>query len=79
MSISPNVPEPSGNETNYYEAARRRAGSWSCLSLAFALIGYLLYAGNAAKSKLETDLAQANSKEASSPCRSIRPIRAWRT
>ena len=41
-----------------------RAGSSSCLSLAFALIGYLLYAGNTEKTKLETDLAQANSKEA---------------
>ena len=63
MSISPNVPEPSGQETNYYEAAPTPRWIMVVFVLAFAGIGYLLYAGNAAKSKLETDLAQAKSRE----------------
>lgn len=63
MSISPNVPEPSGNETNYYEAAPTPRWIIVVFVLAFAAIGYAMYAGNAAKSKLETDLAQAKSKE----------------
>jgi chromosome segregation ATPase len=64
MSISPNVPEPSGHETNFYEAAPTPRWIMVVFVLAFAAMGYLLYAGNAAKSKLETDLAQASSKEA---------------
>jgi chromosome segregation ATPase len=64
MSISPNVPEPSGNETNFYEAAPTPRWIIVVFVLAFGLLGYLLYAGNAEKSKLETDLAQANSKTA---------------
>jgi chromosome segregation ATPase len=64
MSISPNVAEPSGQETNFYEAAPTPRWIIVVFVLAFIAIGYLLYAGNAAKSKLETDLAQANSKEA---------------
>ncbi|HXP79291.1 MAG TPA: hypothetical protein VN976_05250, partial [Verrucomicrobiae bacterium] len=64
MSISPNVPEPSGNETNFYEAAPTPRWIIVVFVLAFGFLGYLLYAGNAEKSKLETDLAQANSKTA---------------
>jgi chromosome segregation ATPase len=64
MSISPNVPEPSGHETNYYEAEPTPRWIIVAFVLAFAVIGYLFYEGNAAKSKLETDLAQANSKDA---------------
>jgi hypothetical protein len=64
MSISPNVPEPSGHETNFYEAAPTPRWIIVVFVAAFVLIGYLLYAGNAAKTKLETDLNQANSKEA---------------
>jgi chromosome segregation ATPase len=64
MSISPNVPEPSGHETNFYEAAPTPRWIIVVFVAAFAVMGYLLYAGNAAKSKLETDLAQASSKEA---------------
>ncbi len=64
MSISPNVPEPSGDETNFYEAAPTPRWIIVVFVAAFVLMGYLLYAGNAAKTKLETDLAQANSKEA---------------
>jgi chromosome segregation ATPase len=63
MSISPNVPEPSGQENNFYEAAPTPRWIIVVFVLAFAGIGYVLYAGNAAKSKLETDLAQAKSKE----------------
>jgi chromosome segregation ATPase len=63
MSISPNVPEPSGQENNFYEAAPTPRWIIVVFVLAFAGIGYVLYAGNAAKSKLETDLAQARSKE----------------
>src|SRR6202162_2094316 len=64
MSISPNVPEPSGNETNFYEAAPTPRWIMVVFVVAFVLIAYLLYAGNTEKSKLEPDLAQANSKEA---------------
>src|SRR6202795_1587106 len=64
MSISPNVPEPSGNETNFYEAAPTPRWIIVAFVLAFLVIGYLFYEGNAAKSKVETDLAQANSKDA---------------
>jgi hypothetical protein len=63
MSISPNVPEPSGNESNLYEAGATPRWIIAAFVVAFLLMGYLLYAGNAAKSKLETDLAQANSKQ----------------
>jgi chromosome segregation ATPase len=64
MSISPNVPEPGGMEHNLYEAAATPRWILVAFGAAFVLIGYALYAGNNAKSKLETDLAQANSKEA---------------
>ena len=64
MSISPNVPEPSGNETNFYEAEPTPRWIIVAFVLAFLMIGYGLYAGNAARNKLETDLAQANSKNA---------------
>ncbi len=64
MSISPNVPEPRANETNLYEAEPTPRWIIVAFVLAFVLIGYLLYAGNAAKTKLETDLAQASSKDA---------------
>ena len=63
MSISPNVPEPGGQEANIYEAAPTPRWIIVAFVAAFAAMGYLLYAGNAAKSKLETDLLQANSKE----------------
>jgi peptidoglycan hydrolase CwlO-like protein len=64
MSISPSVPEP--NEPNPYEAAPTPRWIIVVFVAAFALIGYLLYAGNDLKTKLETEqtgLAQANSKE----------------
>ncbi len=64
MSISPSVPEP--NEPNQYEAAPTPRWIIVVFVAAFALIGYLLYAGYDLKTKLETEqtgLAQANSKE----------------
>jgi hypothetical protein len=64
MSISPNVPEPSVHETNFYEEAPTPRWIIVAFVAAFVLLGYALYAGNAAKTKLETDLNQANSKEA---------------
>lgn len=65
MSISPSVPdpEPRGNETNYYEAAPTPRWIIVVFVVAFLAIGYLLYAGNTEKGKLETDLAQASAKE----------------
>src|SRR5579863_1400514 len=63
MSISPNVPEPSGQENNFYEAAPTPRWIIVVFVVAFAAIAYLVYAGNAAKSQLQTDLAQAKSKE----------------
>jgi len=64
MSISPNVPEP--REPDVYEAASTPRWIFVVFIAAFGLIGYLLYAGytgNEARTKLETELAQANSKE----------------
>src|SRR5258708_31869432 len=64
MSISPNVPEPSGHETNFYEAAPTPRWIIVVFVAAFAIIGYLLYARSPTKDKLGTAPAQANSKEA---------------
>lgn len=64
MSISPNVPEPREPEHNIYEAAPTPRWIPAVFVLAFALLGYLLYAGNTSKTKLENELAQASSKEA---------------
>jgi len=62
MSISPNVPEP----TEHFEYQESSTPRWIIVVFiaAFALIGYSIYAGNEAKTKLESDLAQANSKAA---------------
>src|ERR1700719_68401 len=65
MSSTPSVPEP--NETNVYEAASTPRWIIVVFVVAFALIGYLLYAGNDLKNKLDaenTALTQANSKQA---------------
>jgi len=61
MSISPSAPEP--NETYQYEAASTPRWIAIVFVVAFLLIAYLAYTGNAARTKLETDLAQANSKQ----------------
>lgn len=63
MSISPNVPEP-GKETYVYETPGTPRWIIVLFVLAFALIGYIVYAGYAARTKLEADLTQANSKRA---------------
>lgn len=65
MSISPSVPEPSEPKESYqYEAASTPRWIFVVFIAAFGLMGYLLYAGNAARTKLESDLAQAASKQA---------------
>ena len=61
MSISPNVPEPRDPET-YEEAPGTPRWIIALFVVAFGLMGYLLYAGNATKSKLQTDLDKANAK-----------------
>jgi chromosome segregation ATPase len=64
MSISPSVPEPP--ESNPYEAPATPRWIIVVFVTAFVLIGYLLYAGNELKTRLETEqsgLAQANSKQ----------------
>ncbi|MBZ5699095.1 MAG: hypothetical protein LAN18_11175 [Acidobacteriia bacterium] len=64
MSISPSVPEP--REPNVYEAPSTPRWIFVVFIAAFVLIGYLFYASNAsneARTKLETEFAQANLKE----------------
>jgi peptidoglycan hydrolase CwlO-like protein len=64
MSISPSVPEPS--ESVSYETASTPRWIYVAFLAAFALIGYLIYAvytGNADRAKLQTELAQSNSKQ----------------
>jgi len=62
MSISPSVPEP--KESFEYEAASTPRWIAVVFVAAFGLIGYLLYAGNSARTALQAELAQANSKQA---------------
>ena len=62
MSISPSVPEP--NDPTIYEAASTPRWIFVVFLAAFALIGYLFYTGSDARTKLETELSQANSKQA---------------
>jgi len=64
MSISPNVPEPRQEEQNIYEAATTPRWIIILFVVGFVLLGVAVYAGYNARTKLETDLAQANSKEA---------------
>src|SRR5712691_3422730 len=64
MSISPNVPEP--QESVSYETASTPRWIYVAFLAAFGLIGYLMYAvytGNADRAKLQTELAQSNSKQ----------------
>ena len=65
MSTSPNVPEP--NDSRGFEVVGTPPWISAVLIVfmaAFGLIGYLLYANHTARTSLETDLAQANSKQA---------------
>ena len=64
MSISPNVPEP--NESVSYETASTPRWIYVAFLATFGLIAYLMYAvytGNADRAKLQTELAQSNSKQ----------------
>ena len=64
MSISPNVPEP--QESVSYETASTPRWIYVAFLAAFGLIAYLMYAvytGNADRAKLQTELAQSNSKQ----------------
>ena len=61
MSISPSAPEP--KESYTYEAASTPRWIFVVFIAAFALIGYVLYAGNDSRNKLESELSQANSKQ----------------
>jgi chromosome segregation ATPase len=64
MSISPSVPEPS--ESVSYETASTPRWIYVAFLAAFGLIAYLMYAvytGNAERAKLQTELAQSNSKQ----------------
>jgi peptidoglycan hydrolase CwlO-like protein len=62
MSISPSAPEP--KESYTYEAASTPRWILVVFIAAFILIAYMLYAGNEARTKLESELSQANSKQA---------------
>jgi hypothetical protein len=62
MSETSNVPEP--NDSFAYEEASTPRWIFVVFIAAFALIGYLYYSANDARTKLETELAQANSKQA---------------
>jgi hypothetical protein len=62
MSISPSAPEP--KESYVYEAASTPRWIFVVFIAAFVLIGYLLYAGNDARTKLESELSQSDQKQA---------------
>jgi hypothetical protein len=62
MSISPSAPEP--KESYSYEAASTPRWIFVVFIAAFVLIGYLLYAGNDARTKLESELSKSDSKQA---------------
>ena len=66
MSITPSGPEPKEPPKETYEYETASTPRWIIVVFvaAFGLIGYIVYAGNAAKTKLESDLAQTNSKDA---------------
>ena len=61
MSISPSAPEPKDSYT--YEAASTPRWIFVVFIAAFALIGYALYAGNDARTKLENELSQSGKKQ----------------
>src|SRR6267154_416224 len=62
MSISPSAPE--SKESYMYESASTPRWIFAVFIAAFVLIGYLLYAGNDTRTKLESALSQSNSKQA---------------
>ena len=60
MSMTPNVTESSGASPDQTSTTPRWI--FVVFIVVFALVGYLLYAGYTARTKLEADLAKANSK-----------------
>jgi hypothetical protein len=65
MSTSPNVPEPNDSRAPGVVGMPPWISALLIVFIAaFGLVGYLLYANHAARTTLETDLAQANSKQA---------------
>jgi hypothetical protein len=62
MSISPSAPEP--KDSYVYEAASTPRWIFVVFIAAFVLIGYLLYAGNDTRTRIENELSQSNSKQA---------------
>jgi hypothetical protein len=62
MSISPSAPEP--KDSYIYEAGSTPRWIFVVFGAAFLLIGYLLYAGNDARTKLESELSQSDQKQA---------------
>src|SRR5260370_8916787 len=62
MSISASAPE--SKEYYMYESASAPRWIFAVFIAAFVLIGYLLYAGNDTRTKLESALAQSSSKQA---------------
>lgn len=64
MSITPNPNLPEPREPETYETTGTPRWIIAVFVVAFGAMGYLLYAGNSAKSKLESDLDKANAKQA---------------
>jgi chromosome segregation ATPase len=62
MSMSPAGPEP--QESHSYEAASTPRWILVVFVLVFALLGFVVFAGYSARTKLEADLAKANEKSA---------------
>lgn len=60
MSTTPNVPEPA--ETQHDLGSPTPRWIFVVFVVLFVLVGYLLYAGHMARTKLEADLAKANDK-----------------
>ncbi len=60
MSTSPNAPE--SNEGSPYEASPTPRWIPVVFAVAFLLLGFLLYSGYSARTKLEAQLADANTK-----------------
>ena len=60
MSTTPNLSDP--KDSYSYEAASTPRWIFVVFAIIFVLVGYLLYAGYSARTKLEADLVAANAK-----------------
>ena len=60
MSTTPNVPEP--KEPSQYETSPTPRWIFVVFAILFVSVVYLLYAGQSARTKLESDLAKANER-----------------